>query len=75
MFRALVALLRIAKEVRRIRQILETVHYKELAAERVYKHYKPLKSSEVIIDTDYIQKTDLYGKIIEEDAENEQFVG
>lgn len=70
MFRALVALLRIAKEVKRIRLILEIVYTRELA---VYDSYKskpfktPTKFSEVIIDTSPFIKRDIYGEVIKEE--------
>lgn len=74
MFRALVALLRIAKEVRRIRTILEIVHSKEITAYNYYKSKPtktPTKLNEVVIDTSPIIRRDIYGEVIKEEDELE----
>lgn len=68
MLRGLIALLRIAKEVRRIRQILEITFSKELALHSLYSSdfYRSLPPKEVVIPRE--PKRDIFGQI-EEDLE------
>ena len=70
MLRGLIALLRIVKEVRRVRQILEIAFQRELSLHSLYssEYYKNLPSKEVIIPRS--PKRDIFGQI-EEDTENE----
>jgi len=73
MFRGLVALLRMARELRRIRQILEIAFEKELTVAELYKSHpsKSLSFSELIIDTSPLIKRDMFGQVIPEDEEEE----
>lgn len=64
MFRVFLSLFRIAKEVRRIREILEIVFAKELELHTLVKSYGTLNPNEVEIDTTYIPKVDAYGEVI-----------
>lgn len=72
MLRGLIALLRIAKEVRRIRQILEIVFQQDLARHSLYtsEFYKSLPSREVIIPRE--PKRDIFGHIKEDLEEDEK---
>lgn len=70
-------LFRIAKEVKRIREILEIVHKKELALHFLENRYSSnLPLSEVVVDSDHYIKRDIYGKEIEleESEESEERV-
>jgi len=70
MLRGLVALLRIAREIKRIRQILEIAFSREIEVHEAYKSYKPSTlKSDIILDTDYHIKRDIYGNVIDEEAE------
>lgn len=74
MLRGLVALLRIVKEVRRIRQILELTHSKELQVYEAYKNYpkdKAKRIGDIIIDTSPFPKYDQYGQIIDDEGDEE----
>ncbi len=70
MLRIVRALLKIAIEVRRIREILEIAHAIDLEKHKVMQSYNRsgyLRDSELEVDSTYLPKLDAYGEVIEEE--------
>ena len=69
MFKIALSLVRIAKELRRIREILEFVFRDELEKQAILARYSstPLSMSDIVVDSSPLIKRDDYGRVLEEE--------